>query len=64
MGAADDDQFVQRRQHQLQRWLRVIVKHHALTKDPDIQQFLTQDTIPPATRFVLDFLTLREIGNK
>ena len=49
-GAGEDDQFVLRRQHSLQRWLRTIVKHHALTKDPDIQTFLTQDHIPPATR--------------
>ena len=51
-GAGEDDQFVLRRQHSLQRWLRTILKHHALTKDPDIQTFLTQDHIPPATRFV------------
>jgi len=64
MGASDDDQFVQRRQHQLQRWLRVIVKHHALSKDPDIQQFLTQDTIPPATstRAISTAGVLRMIG--
>ena len=49
-GAGEDDQFVVRRQHSLQRWLRTIVKHHALTKDPDIQAFLTQDAIAPATR--------------
>jgi sorting nexin-1/2 len=48
-GAGEDDQFVVRRQHSLQRWLRTIVKHHALTKDPDIQAFLTQDAIAPAT---------------
>ena len=46
----DDDQFVQRRQQSLQRWLRAIVRHHALTLDPDLQMFLTQDNIPPATR--------------
>ena len=51
-GAGEDDQFVLRRQHSLQRWLRTILKHHALTKDPDIQTFLTQDHIPPATRYV------------
>jgi len=45
----DDDQFVQRRQQSLQRWLRAIVRHHALTLDPDLQMFLTQDNIPPAT---------------
>jgi len=45
----DDDQFVQRRQQSLQRWLRTIVKHHALTRDPDLQSFLTQEHLPPAT---------------
>ena len=49
---SDDDQFVQRRQQSLQRWLRAIVRHHALTKDPDLQAFLTQDNIAPATRLL------------
>jgi sorting nexin-1/2 len=63
-GAGEDDQFVLRRQHSLQRWLRTIVKHHALTKDPDIQTFLTQDHIPPATstRAISTAGVLRMIG--